>query len=464
MKKIYRKNVEAGWYTLFFALFILPVMLLLGSISLDLAEMLLLKKRLQHDLDSALMQAIKYFPNKEKVVNSINSQINLKHNYQANIEASFNGDTLNASATKDFTFSLGSAFLGSKSTFSLNVSASAKSVPRDIMLYLDVGKNLAPDVNLGAPMGSNGSASFFRDFYSKKNENELKLITQQCFNPVFSETKKTAIRVFDYFRSFSEVQIGFGFYPGSISEFELAREALFSNEKLANSNSFVNRTNFGHSFVSTNFCGAAAERENNILGYKFPFLNTNPLKPANIINNATNTFNNDYEGFLIPEEYIWMLPAHETQFSDFSKVLNLSFSSLVGSRISSERGNLATKAKKIGIFISNTLPQINNSYFPDSNVKTALKVELAKYRQAVMQFGINLKFYFVIISPSVNQYVITNGSLNNFKNFLSEEIKENGIALDNFKLKLIYSDSNIEASRELLGLLSMDSKQSVLRD
>lgn len=457
---------ERGWYTVFFSLFILPIILLLGSVSLDLANMIMLKRRLQSDLDYATLQAIKFLPDKELATRSIKNYVNLRNDYRASLNISYEGDTLLANAKKGFNFALGDAFLGKKNNFEISVNSHANSYPREVLLYFDSGNNVAPNVNSGEPLGDSQhypASTFFVEYYRDNmiaSERELRLITQQCFNPIFSSIKNASIKLVDYFSNFSHVSIGISFYPGIISETEFARPPIFYSEKIASTDRYVLRKNFGYSYVSSTLCAAASENERNTSSYFFPKESTDKRKPDYRVDKSTYEFISGYDTFLLPEEYIWMIPANENRGSDFSAVLERAYHDMFSSKFRDEHGNLKTKVRKVLVFISNTLPQINNVYFPNQTVKSKLISSIDKFHEVVNEFGTNISIYYILINPEQNFVSSSKSNISKFSAFLaSKELRSD----TKISFKLLVSDSSMGAVNEIITILSMANKKSIIK-
>lgn len=465
MKIADRYNQE-GWYTLFFALFILPVMLLLGTISLDLANMIMMKRRLQSDLDLATLQAVKFLPDKSLASKSVENYLNLRKNYQAKLNITFEGDTLYAKAIKDYRLTLADAFLGKRSNFQVTANSSANSYPREVLVYIDSGNNVAPSIKTGEPLGNASkypSATFFVDYFKDNvvtSEKKLRLITQQCFNPVFSAIKNTGIKLIDYFSNFSHVSIGVSFYPGIFSDSELMRPALFYSEQIENTNKFVDRKNFGYSYVSSTLCAASAENETNANLYLFPKESSDASKPSYRVDKSNYKFLPEYDPYLLPEEYIWMLPANEDRGSDFSSVLNRARHDLLSSKFREQHGNLKTKVKKVIVFISNTLPQVNGTYFPSHLVKAKITDSFDKYHKLISEFDTDISIFYVLINPKKNLINFNNADVLSFSNFLSSN--EDSFN-SNINLKLLVSETSKNAVDEIINILSIANKKSVLK-
>lgn len=456
---------EAGWYTIFFTLFVLPLLFILGTLSLDLSKYFMARQRLQQLTDTATVQASRYLPNREQAHEFAENYIRQFSTDAINTNISITNDQLSIQTEYGFQFTL-SNLAGVKSmTLPVRAFSMATFAPRDILLFLDVGSNLAPvDNNL---WGDLPASNFYQNLYPVIGMDgslvDPSWLTQKCHNPIFTEIKKAGINFYSFFSRFETIQLGFGIFPGSFSDLSMSRPALLSSQKLEGEDNYLRREDRGFLGWSNTLCAALAEEEQGNTAYQFPVRSLEHNRPLRISVPGSWNFNSDYESFLTVQEYIWMLIAEEQRIADFSQVLIEARPHILGSRFLANRGNLATRVRRSAVFISPSLPQVAAQTFPDIATQNSIAAALTNYRQDVMRYGLDLSLYFVLYNPSNSPIGNSSDSINGYRNFLNQQELENGQKLSGFKLRLLEIKNTSDLNQGLQNLLAMEEERALLR-
>jgi hypothetical protein len=456
---------EAGWYTIFFTVFVLPLLFILGTLSLDLSEYFMARQRLQQLTDTATVQASRYLPNQEQAREFAENYIKEFSTAVVDTNINVSNDLLSIQAEYGFRFTL-SNLAGVKSMdLPVRAFSMATFAPRDLLLFIDVGSNLAPiDNNL---WGDLPVSNFYQNLYPVIGMDgsvvDPKWLTQKCQNPILTEIKKASINFYSFFSNFESIQLGFGIFPGSFSNLSMSRPALLSAEKLDGEDIYLRREERGFLGWSDTLCAALAEEEQDSSFYQFPVRSSDQNRPLRISIPASWNFNSDYESFLTVQEYIWMLVAEEQKQADFSEVLTEARPHISGSRFLANRGNLATRVRRSAVFISPSLPQVAGQKFPDIAAQNALVAALGNYRQDVMRYGLDLSLYFVLYNPSNSPVINSAASINDYRNFLNQQEQENGQKLNGFKLRLLEIINTEDLNQGLQNLIAMEEDRALLR-
>ncbi len=249
----------------------LPVFLLFLALTSDVGKVYYSRERYQNILDEAVMLGLRYLPNSSVIENRVRNFINTKDSELANLVNTelLDSGILNLTAKVTPNSLLGN-FFGLQNVFTFWVQSKAQVVPRDVAVFLDTSDILAPlTLENGTDAWGGVDWPIARYLNNKLiSEDEKKLATQRCFNPVLSAFKEASIRVVDYFSSFPQNNVGVLVAPGYKSNvYEISVLKNLDNSPVTNT------ANFGFyrdEPMSDELCLAIIDDERNVSGYKVP--------------------------------------------------------------------------------------------------------------------------------------------------------------------------------------------------
>ncbi|MCO6430833.1 MAG: hypothetical protein J5J00_08225 [Deltaproteobacteria bacterium] len=402
----------AGASTMFFAVIVLPMLFLILTLALDLSLFFTIGQKSQTLADEAAMYAFRFMPDVDRA-RSAGESYALHTAKQRSIPID-SVQTLNSSDQLSILMN-GRApmhfarWFGFDGGLPVQARASVRGQPQDVFVAVDVSSRLAPDAITGTAWGTEvqwPAATFFAhempiyipdpyDAGRTVRVNE-RLLTQQCFNPIFSAEKAAAAEVFDYFSRFSLNGIGLGFFPGEFFTLDVAREVLpggrrKTEEQLKGEADFDALS--GTQTSSTLMCAAVAQQEHSHDSYKFPVPPV--VDPVNV--GSALSFNQDYAAWARAKEVIWSRAASQRATYSIESILSEITGRLLSAAPQPKRGGLAHRASKLGVIFLSGMPHEGTARFPEPAAAEAISRALLKASEAAAEAKVNMRLYLVLM-------------------------------------------------------------------
>jgi len=477
---------ERGSVLLFVSTVVVPMLFLLFTLSVDLGEYYSRTQRAQKIVDDASLYAHRFLPSQENARRA--AQIYLSQNQtelgtslgHLNIETSSDMVSIAYEGQSPLTFA---SWFSDNSGISYSVFARTRSTPLDVYLALDTSSYLAPSLQGNAWDDATAwpAASFFEHekiFYKEDQAThqfvravDARVVTQQCFNSVFSREKEAGIKIYDILSSFNLNSIGLGFFPGYILPLDQARNVEKGGRR-AGQDQFPGEASFdtehGSLYSSNVYCTAAAERETTHDAYRFPTHNlqfatgiNDPLKPANRIIPGTFEFDREYLPYMEARDVIWSRAVNPVSDTKIDEVLSLVHSSLMVAPGGVERQGLVDAPAKVAIVIAGDVPRIGQSRFPDVSVKTALSSEFDKWREEISKYKANVNLFYVVFPhQGINDpnWVETLSELDDYFAQINLNLPTSG----KFTVKLLNGNDSQQISDQITALLLLEKRTVML--
>ena len=374
-----RFKCQEGAMALFFACFILPVLFFLFAIAFDVTAYLTARNKAQIAADEAVLYAQRFLPYASEAEAAIKSYLNRYFSDRVDLEVGVGNGAISVvlKSPVELYFSKLLSLLTVRRTgdtdLPVTVVSRAVSVPLDVFVAIDSGSELAPTPLDSEPWGESSDwppAQFFSLKYPDSDVGIRKLLSQQCFNPVFSGLKKGAIMLLDYLSASSENSVGFGFFPGKDSPYDVVRKVgAVANGEMRGDLEFPG---YVGEYVSSVNCAAVAENELNHLDYRFPLRNSKlpipsfePHELPVLTISSGNEFNKDYLPYLSASQAVWIRAAHQRRNANTAEALAMLYSEVLSAQDSfAARGGFSGHAKKLGVILAGDLPTIGSVRFP----------------------------------------------------------------------------------------------------
>ena len=441
---------QEGSVAFFVTACVLPLLVLILSISLDVSSYLRTLQAVTEAMDDAALQAYRYLPDVDAASGAARSHLRAHSAYSEQIRISIEKDAIILQLDAQMRLFL-AELLGIPGGIRLTAASRTRGTPFDVMLAVDSSSYLAPDQNAGTPWGGPGwgAADFFNLYpiYGDKGAIAPELLTQRCFNPAFSTLKKAALTSYQYLSGFDLNNIGLAFYPGR-EPVEISRTtARLESGDYAPASSYD---------AFSPLCAAAAEREINHVDYRFPRDRETGGIQQRILDMSW-VWNPDYNTTV--EDVIWSRSAQE-RCGDLPRLVEQLGNHLLASKIVTERGNLRFLSQKAGVIFAGDLPRIGcDARFPSTAVQRALEMSLVKLGSEVIENKADLRIYYVLFAHEGNSG-ISPGDVRELRDFFRQQRRDEDRS--RFAVELIYSDDPREAVGTLLQAVLLDKKSVMI--
>ena len=471
------QKLERGSTAFFVSAVVLPLMFFLFTISVDFHKYLSERQRVQQVLDDAALYAYRFLPFTEAAASAAKSRI-----ISAGLESY--GDVAKILQVNTFGDSLVLNFKASAKlmfatyfvpgvSLPLIVNSRARGTVFNAAIAMDVSGYLAPDPQGRSPWGDETewpAANFFSvgqrpELEPASDQTKARVYTQQCFGPGFLGVKRTAIRVFDYFSSFSGNAIGLAVVPGEFSNYQRLR-AVTAPGEVSSGEGEAAFVPYSSNFAANDWCAAAAENEIQVDDYRFPVGDGIGAKvpvqtAAMMVTPGVWSYNQFYQAGLRARESLWSQAARTGKYFDTPKSIAAIRNELVGAS-SATRSGLINSAINFGVIISGDLPRSSGKRFPDSAVTNNLLREIRSARSFVEATGLTLILsYLIVIPPSDSGFQVKASEISALNEiFVNESHAERG----DLRLLLFAAKSEEELSGALMGYYGLLGKTAVLSE
>ncbi len=461
---------------------LLPFLFLLFALSIDVTRFLREEQLAQKRVDDAALFAYRFLPFQHEAETAARNYLSQFESNGGQPDVAVDGDsvTVRYQAHSVPTFA---QFFVPQTLLNYSVLARARGTPFDTFIMMDAGAYLAPDTLTGTPWGDEGqwpAASFFENEYKFKFNGvdvPARLVTQQCFNPLFSAVKLTSIQVYEYLAGFRYNSVGVGIFPGSSGAWvDTVRPMQFGARAVlddaGNQWGEASFKVFNVHFGSSELCAAAAERELSHLGYRFPQraqalpgLWQPPDGAPQMIASGNWRFNSDYRQFMKLSESLWSRVAHQEAPNSDEVLLDL-YSRILPVQYQ-ERGGLMNESRKTGIIIGADVPYAGGARFAHAgdSVATALADKFDLFRTEILNNqNYSISIYFAVLESRMNASDLADVSirLDELEAFLAAQQLIDGQSNPRFELRLIRAPTPDALSRAVGAHLVLDKKTTVL--
>lgn len=339
------KNNTKGSATLFFTVGVLPVFTILAMISVGLADYYFSMQHEQKLLDQAAMLGATALPDTNLAYSKVSGFLKQKSKLFKILQTEIQNDLVSIKINAEHNFKFAQIFQ-EKFNLPMVLKSQARSRKQNFLILIDSSYYMAPDPFYGKTWGNPGDwpeAQYLNNNFTENNYQLIAknphLLTQQCFNPVFSLVKYAALE-FDTYAKTTNDYISLNFLP------------LESEEK--------------------DFCAQLARFENYSEQYRFPLA-------------IMNT-----------QETIWAQPVSSTgRFMDFSYASKVLLGN-IGSILKKENNN------KI-IILGGDLPRHNFETFPAEDVKNTINQFFNNLTKIGTALKSQVQFYYFIFPGPDNQ-------------------------------------------------------------
>ena len=417
-------RAEKGAMMLFVAAVILPLLFLFFAFTLDIEKYFRDKARAQHAIDEAGLYAFRLLPDVERARQGAQLYLNVNASAIApytKIQAAAEGLSLSVEAGSRVSFA---SFFGGREgsadvlNLPVQVYSRVQGAPLDAFVAMDASAYLAPELGQSTAWGEAGtwpSATLFagssphvRIVDARQRTIDGRLLTQQCFNPVYSVLKRVTIALYETLAASAQNAVGIGFFPGGGMGVDIAREIL---PRAAGSAEAVwvagAQTDAG---VVSDYCLAAAHYESAQPQYWVPaFDPSRPAHgwrsepaPAEAVLPGAWLYNPDYAALRV-REVVWAQAVRPPQWQcETEAVLEVVAHRLGAARALAARGALRGSSLGLGVIIAGDVPRKGARRFPDVEVSEALRAKAAQLAtllsQAQTRLGIRQRIYYALLS------------------------------------------------------------------
>lgn len=426
------KGAERGVIAVFVAAVILPLMFVLFTLSFDIASFYTGEQGIQSLADDAAMYAYKFLPSRETAEKAAKMYLDQNGNSwnitSRNATVSVTADFVTVSLDTSFPLSFAKLF-NKDAALPIKKIAQVRSTPIDAYIAIDTSSYLAPPIVPNQMPWDHSSdsndildsdwpaATFFTELYpievnglsfatDKERLIAYSLLTQQCFNPVYSELKLAAISIYDYLSSFDLNSIGFGFYPGASSAIDQARSVspagLRSNQE-SNPGEADFENYYGGSYNSNVWCAGIAEYESYHSQYRFRDLLPSykrriaeaPPGEKMVYANEIPIFNEKYREYIQSRQVIWSRTVNISEQADMPELMRSITSALYSATADKKRGGLVASSAKVGLILSGGLPIENIAKYPNGLVQDGFMPVIEQIKSEISNYGGNLTLYLL---------------------------------------------------------------------
>lgn len=516
---------QVGSFLLFFAVGILPLLIFMMALSLDITNYLRADQQLQQTADDAALLAWRYLPYKAQAVEAVNRFIAQQGLGTAVSEVRIAPARIDSQQFNDefevileqrlpLTFM---SYLAVDAELPIKSVARARATPLDVYIAVDRSSYVAPSLLSNVWSNPQVSAFFrhrvpFNDFINPEtglieSSPPAEFMTQLCFNPYFSELKRTALSLYEYLSAAGRNGVGVGVFPGI--EFDslrtirpLLRAAQNLSPAIANSGEAqalqkLAQRNYqdyyyynGVRLGASSWCAAAAAEEGGSgLGTPNPYnedfsasiekiwkapIETKTFKSDITIEDSDDiVFNPTYQSALTVKEVLWSAVAKPTTVNT-RQLIDSVLANLVNGpdtesiKGASIRGGLTGTSTRTGIILAGDVPRLNGVRFKaeDDSVASQLGESFGLLRKLVNEnLNLRVKIAYIIIDDPQRP-----------ASDLSLDMQERARALSTFfhnqqagetlegrlNLQVIYSNNFRNLNEELLATLILENQRKVL--
>lgn len=492
---------ENGSMTFFVAFVVLPVMFLLFSLSLDLATYFRETQRAQKILDDAAMYGYRFLPFTSQAESAIRAYLaedkQLSDKVELNVTPDFISLSVNFPAHISF-----AKLIGADVQVPVTAITRVRGTPFDTFIAIDSSAYLGPAVLGGTAWGDAlewPAAQFFSVLNPLKDNLvpvDPRNLTQQCFNPAFSQLKVSAISAYEYLAGFSLNAVGVGFYPSNVTFMDLAREVTPSGSR-DGTNGEADLPLYRSPFSQSEYCAATAAYETNHLGYRFPTSNSTitglwspPQGKPDMITNGSYEFNPEYQSYLQTSEVIWSRALQQGAMPNIDEVLIELRARLIAAKpVAADhrhRGGLVNKMVKVGIIFAGDVPRLARFglAFEEPQVTDSMQRQFDLMKCDVVGRGVDsgiaadpslcrdvpanddskdnipLRIFYVLFQHQGNNATVPS-KVGLLRDYFQNAGKDNN-GNDLFHVRLLYGKDPSSLTQDLLGNLVADSKTAVL--
>jgi hypothetical protein len=420
------KFKQLGSGNILFLVFILPILMLVGSIVIDIQSYTERQVLLQTLADDATLFSVKYLPNSNLATTALTNFIATKSS--SNIDKlDIQKDYVAVVLKDNFIPTLASFFVPDVQNPApfLNVPlvavSSSRLTPTDLFIAFDRGLGTAPSLTasifdrFGNPNEFPLPYQFSQNqFFYGGNQIVPEIALEQCFNPRILPLKQMASRAIDLVRGISTTRIAVSFFPGSINfvgnnsrlddsakgkSVELLDSYLESNnDELL----WITENENDQAFpVKSSHCYSVLKDSTSDDNYHFPF-------PTVYDQNNLN---------LNLSEVVWSRVASHTAKFDTSVALRSVINQLLSSSSDSTRGNLVNSAIQVGLFFTFGDIQANGTSLQVSgdNAWSKIAESLELIKQNKLQFKNKMKLYFFVYQGNTAQLALLQSLFDQYK-------------------------------------------------
>ncbi|MCB0317986.1 MAG: hypothetical protein KDD56_04460 [Bdellovibrionales bacterium] len=477
---------------IYISMFALPILFFFLSLSLDVGSYITETQVTQRIADEASLLGTRLLPSTEKAVSAIdlmlaNHNVEIVENFseelnqrQAKIEISSDSveiairSAIPISFTKIFNSIIGQSNTASEvHTISRSL---ARVSPLDILLAMDVSNYLSPDVINGESWGESSdwpAAKFFEteEINFQASSVDKRLLTQQCFNPIFSKLKKAAIKTYDVLASFQKNAVGLVFFPSAGSSTFTSRKVkpFIPENELGTSGeasfqSYNGQIVANGAYNSDEWCLLAAAKETSHEDYLLPAEEDNSSQLNQLIDPINNRYNPDYSPYLRAKEVIWSKTSDPTNVGALDSLLSKIRTELIGSPSVTARGVLSSHAQKIAvIFLGGDPFDSSAQQFPAENFKTKITNEFQRLKADIFNYGFNVSIYFLHSNLEDESYFSDEEEdIESFLQSFSENEREDH--LGSLQVEVFSGENILELNEKLLFTVLASKRNSILSE
>ncbi|MCB0337331.1 MAG: hypothetical protein KDD62_13535, partial [Bdellovibrionales bacterium] len=347
---------EQGSFLVFVAAVILPTMFFLFSLVGDLSRYYLENQAVQHALDEAALFGYRFLPDTAAAEVAVRSYLARElPQYAGTVGVDAAPDVLTLTVQNQVLFSF-ARFFSADLGIPFSAVSRVKGTPLDAFVIVDTSAYLSPDIRTGAPWGDEvswGAARYFRELNPTPGfelSDQQRLLTQQCFNPIFSRLKRGAALTYSRLMDFSLNAVGLASLPGPLDSAHIARPVLRPNKATGVLGNEVQLEHYyPYYFKGDLACAAAAEQEVEFTHFHFPVESSNAGLPHPRIIPGSWSVDPQYPIAASGAEYIWMQPTNAERSLDFLRALDLVEAELFAAPVEAERKGLVDRAVKTAV-------------------------------------------------------------------------------------------------------------------
>ena len=405
-------EAQRGSITFLTVAALLPLIFVLFSLSLDLERYYTESNRLQKALDETALYAERFLPRVELARQAAQSYLaRFKIAPTAAItQVGAHSISISVNAAHHLTFP---GALGVDISLPLRVTSQAWSKPFDMLIALDSSSYLAPAAQVGGRAWGEESewpsADFFRNFlprYQAGVQIDPRLITQQCFNPVFSPLKLAAIRSYDYLAASALNSVGVLLFPAATGNIWELRRVGRTGDRGAQQGE-ADFDSLSHSAqAQDSWCAASFEQEFSTPGYNLPARapgipaawepGPESGRPSSMVVPGTSEYDTAYQPWLQTREALWSRAVQADRSADIAALLSAIEGELLGAASRGERKSMAERGTKGALILMGDLPRQGGVRFPASSVQTTMSEALLRFKTDLDASAQKARLYFVI--------------------------------------------------------------------
>lgn len=465
---------QRGASAVFFAVVVLPLLFFVLTLALDLSLFFTSMQRAQALADESAMYAYRFMPDSaaarsagEGYASRFAGARGLKFEQ---VSVSVDDDLLSVSLNG--TSPLNAArWFGFDTGLPLQALSSARTVPLDVFITVDVSARLAPNGVSGSPWGNEvmwPAATFFAEDMqlsvphpaneAETIELDARLLTQQCFNPVLSREKEAAISAYSYFSKYALNSIGVGFYPGQINALDVVRSVEKGGIR-SRDGEMIGEADFdavSGTLTSSNLmCAATAFRERAHDEYRFA--PTPQIDPVYF--DGTLHYESGYQSVARAAEVIWSRSVSDRNFYSTGSLILEGANMLDSARSRIERGGLIDRSAKVLVMFMSDLPGEGTERFPAASAVNSLSASLMALRNRVLNNSEDIRVYMIIFGYEQWPPYQTE-EIESLRELISHyEVNEQAKRL---KLRVLFTQNPDELQRKLTDLLVLDEKTALI--